>query len=158
MTRHPSSSHLPITRLRQILIVAGVVEVALGFLHFLMPPFYRKAPGLNNLSSDESDFVVLVTYAVGILLIAFGATTLSFARHPARHLELLVPYLIIKCALWTARLCLELIYPVRLEMFAINPFTAIVLPGVAVELLMFIAAAYLSSRNLSRMNEVEKLS
>ncbi|MEL7209895.1 MAG: hypothetical protein AAGK32_16950, partial [Actinomycetota bacterium] len=76
-----------------------------------------------NSEGDHDDEV-----AVGILLIAFGAVTLLFARHPTQHLPLLLPYLTIKTVLWVARLGLEIVFPVRLSMFGIDPFTLIVTP------------------------------
>ncbi len=135
-------------RLQQLLFVAGIAEIAVGLLHFFMPIYYRRSAGLANASLDEHEraYVALVTYAVGILLLAFGAMTLTFARRPAAALDVLVPYLTIKCVLWAARLGLEVVYPVRLEMFGIDPFTILVLPGVAAELVVFIVATVLARR------------
>jgi hypothetical protein len=129
-------------RLQRLLVVTGIVEVMVGLLHFVMPTFYRRSPGLADLSPAEADFVALVTFAVGILLIAFGALTLGFSRHPTRHLDVLLPYLVVKSVLWAGRLALEIVYPVRLDMFGIDPFTVVVAPGVAVELLLFVVATY----------------
>lgn len=133
--------------LGRLLTIAGVIEIAVGLLHFAMPAFYHRSPALADLPDQDDDFIALVTFAVGILLIAFGATTLLFARRPHLHLDLLVPFLIIKTVLWTARLLLEIVYPVRLSMFGINPFTVIVTPGVAAELAIFAIAAHLAHRS-----------
>ena len=128
-------------RLKTLLIVAGTVEVMIGLLHFAMPTYYRRSPGLADLDGPEADFVTLVTFAVGILLIAFGVLTLGLSRHPARHLDVLLPYLVVNSVLWAGRLGLELIYPVRLDMFGIDPFTVVVTPGVAVQFILITLAA-----------------
>ena len=130
--------------LGRLLTIAGTVEIAVGLLHFAMPFYYRRSPALADLPANDSDFVLLVTFAVGILLVAFGATTLWFARRPHAHLDILVPYLVIKTLLWVARLVLEIVFPVRLSMFGIDPFTLIVTPGVAVEAAIFAAATLLA--------------
>lgn len=84
---------------------------------------------------------MLVTYAVGILLLAMGLVTLLFSRHPGRQLPMLWWFLLIKVGLWVGRLVLELFFPIRLAMFGLDPFTAIVLPGLTLELALFVFAA-----------------
>lgn len=133
-------SPTPERRLKSFLVVAGAVEICVGLLHFAMPYFYQRSPGLNAVNQAESDYVSLVTFAVGILLIAFGTLTLLFARRPHDHLDLVVGYLAIKCVLWSARLGLELLYPLGLNMFGVDPFTMVVAPGVAAETAIFFAA------------------
>lgn len=132
--------------LKRLLLIAAAVEVLVGLLHFVMPFEYRNSAGLDGLAGAEADYVTLVTYAVGILLIAFGATTYVFARRPSQHLDVLVPYLLVKTVLWAARSALEVIYPVQLEMFGVDPFTALVLPGVLTQTALFAVAGALAYR------------
>ncbi len=103
--------------LRATLLAAGMTAIAVGLLHFFMPGQYRNSNGLAGLSSPEDDFVVLITFAVGVLLIASGAVTLLFAHRPERNPDLTYCYLLISVMLWAGRLGLELSYPVRLRMF-----------------------------------------
>jgi hypothetical protein len=92
----------------------------------------------------------LVTYAVGILLIAFGAITILLSSKINEIKEILYYYLIIKIILWVARVFLEVLYPLGLDMFYVEPFTLIVLPGLIVELFLFIIAAILLKKLIKK--------
>jgi len=120
---------------KNLLVFAGVVEILVGALHFFMMSSINKSSGFSQLSPIESDFVALVVFCVGILLICFGTMTLYFARENLS--KILYYYLAAKSLLWGGRVVLELMYPIGLEMFMITPFTSIVLPGVMVEFLIF---------------------
>jgi len=137
-------------KIKLILVLAGVVEILVGFLHFGMPSFIYQSNGFEQLNQIESDYVLLVTYAVGILLIAFGATTILLSLKINEIKEVLYYYLIIKIVLWIARVSLEIIYPVGLDMFYIEPFTLIVLPGLIVELFLFIISAILLKKLIKK--------
>jgi len=130
-------------KIKSLLIAAGIVEILVGLLHFAMPYFIYQSNGFMNLTNIESDFVLLVIYAVAILLIAFGITTLLLAKKQKELGLLLYYYLIIQIILWTARVILELIYPIKLDMFGVQPFTYIVLPGLIFEWSLFIYAVIL---------------
>ena len=139
-----------IDRLKTVLLVAGVIEIAVGLLHFGMPYFAYQSAGFMGLDSAEINFVTLIIYAVGILLIAFGCVTVLFGRQIKSTLNILTSYLVIKIALWAGRVLLELIYPVELSMFYIDPFTYIVLPGLIFELLLFVFAWILVRRVITQ--------
>jgi hypothetical protein len=65
--------------IRNILIAAGIIEIAVGLLHFAMPYFAYQSKGFTLLQSAELDFVTLCIFAIGILLIAFGTITIFLA-------------------------------------------------------------------------------
>jgi len=133
-------------KIKSILWVAGIVEILVGLLHFGMPYFLYQSSGIASLSNIELDYLFLVTYAVGILLIAFGSTTLLLSSKIEEIKEILYYYLLIQIVLWVARVSLEIIYPLGLDMFYIDPFTLIVFPGLVVELLLFVISAILLKR------------
>ena len=124
--------------MKRLICIAGIIEVLVGLLHFFMPQFFDKSESFLNLPSVEMDYILLVTYAVGILLIAFGATTILFSRKYKELENILYYYVMIQTILWSVRVILELLYPVRLEMFYLKPFSLIVLPGLIFELALFI--------------------
>lgn len=142
----PSTKSGPASRLQLLLLLAASIEIAVGLFHFAMPYFAHKSAGISRLSGAEEDFLVLVTFSTGILLIAFGSVTLMFARDPGASAGFLYPYLLIKSVLWAARLILEVLFPVRLEMFWIDPFTLAAAPGMVLEFSVFVAAAVLANR------------
>ncbi len=90
--------------------------------------------------------MTLLVFVVGILLVAFGSLTLLFSWKTESFLEILYYYLLIKVVLWGARVALELLYPVKLSMFYVEPFTMVVLPGLLFELLLFFVAAILVNK------------
>ncbi len=90
-----------------------------------------------------------MTLAVGILLLAFGAFSVYLASRPEAIVEILFGYSLIKAFLWAGRVILEIAYPVRLRLFSIEPFTAVVMPGLVFELLLFVASAVVARRALA---------
>ncbi len=126
---------------RKLLLGAGVVELAVGALHFAMPSSAYQSRGFPSLQPAELSFVTLVTLAVGILLLAFGTLTVYLASRTEASVEILFGYSVIKSFLWAGRVILEVAYPVRLRLFSVEPFTAVVMPGLVFELLLFMACA-----------------
>lgn len=112
-----------------------------------MPFFADRSPGIAELSPAEEDYVHLLTYCVGILLLAFGAANLYLARRPALAAEFLLPYCSLKATLFLARSVLEFVYPVSLSLFWIEPFTVLAAPGVLAVLALYLAAIWLAKRN-----------
>jgi hypothetical protein len=132
--------------MRNLLLCAGVIETAVGALHLAMPSFVYESRGFRSLQPDELGFVTLVILAVGILLLAFGSFTIYLASRTEAILDVLFSYALIKVFLWAGRVLLEVAYPVRLRLFSVEPFTAVVMPGVVLELLLFVASAVLARR------------
>ncbi|MCF6244489.1 MAG: hypothetical protein L3J43_05580 [Sulfurovum sp.] len=133
-----------------VIFIAGTIEVLVGLLHFFMPLFFDKSETFIQLADIEMNFLLLLTYAVGILLVAFGATTILLARKQKELEKILYFYLIIHSLLWTARIVLELLYPVNLEMFGVKPFTLVVLPGLILEWGLFVYATIHLRNNLEK--------
>lgn len=133
-----------------VIVSAGVIEILVGLLHFFMPLFFDKSKTFGQLPNIEMDFLLLLTYAVGILLIAFGATTILLSRKQKELEKILYFYLIIQSILWVGRIVLELLYPVNLEMFGVEPFTLVVLPGLILEWGLFVYATILLRKNLEK--------
>lgn len=133
--------------LKNILITAGTIEILVALVHFVMPYFTHQNIGFISLNHNEVDFIDLLIFAVGILLLAFGSLTIFFAKRVEGLVEVLFYYLVIKVILWSLRVILELIYPVQLDLFYINPFTIIVLPGLVFEWLLFCVALVLTMQN-----------
>ena len=137
---------------KQILLAAGIIEIAVGLLHFAMPYFAYQTEGFSLLQSSEINFVTLVIFAVGILLVAFGSITILFSRKVESMIEVLYCYVVIKSILWVGRVVLELLYPVNLSMFYIEPFTLVVLPGLIIELLLFVVSVVLIKKVMVAKN------
>ncbi|VAW48325.1 hypothetical protein MNBD_GAMMA03-2072 [hydrothermal vent metagenome] len=137
---------------KQILLAAGIIEIAVGLLHFAMPSFAYQTKGFSLLQPNEINFVTLVIFAVGILLVAFGSITILFSRKVESMIEVLYYYVVIKTILWVGRVVLELLYPVNLSMFYVEPFTLVVLPGLIIELLLFVVSVVLIKKIMVAKN------
>lgn len=145
--RHPSPGAQRQERwIRNLLLGAGALEIVLGALHFALPSAVYQSKGFPNLQPEELGFVTLVTLAVGILLLAFGTVTVYLASRADAIVGILFGYALIKAFLWAGRVILEVAFPVRLKLFSVEPFTAVVMPVVLLELLLFVASAVLARR------------
>jgi|APSaa5957512622_1039677.scaffolds.fasta_scaffold42262_1 hypothetical protein len=136
----------------QILLTAGVIEIAAGLLHFAMPSIAYQSKGFSLLHPDEINFVTLVVFAVGILLVAFGSLTIFFSKKVETAAEIVYTYVVIKTVLWIGRVVLEILYPVNLNMFNIEPFTLVVLPGIIIEMLLFVVSVVLMKKVMVAKN------
>jgi hypothetical protein len=145
-----------ITRLNVVLKIAGSIEILVGLLHFLMPYFVNKNHYYSLSLVAENNFITLLIFAVGILLIAFGGTTILFANRLKQTIDILYYYLIIQVILWLSRVVLEVLYPVQLSFFYIDPFTLLALPALVIEFLLFVFALSLVVSNRKAM-QWEKL-
>ncbi len=132
--------------MNKLILSAGIIEVVVGLLHFFMPLFFDKSEAFSHLPLVEMDYLLLATYAVGILLVAFGATTILFSRRNKALSEILYFYLVIQTTLWTVRVILEFFYPVGLDMFTLKPFTLIVMPGLIFEWGLFLYITILARK------------
>ena len=126
------------TWIMKMLLVAGAVEILVGFLHFVMPNFALKSPGFNLLNGSEIDFISSGVYAVGILLVAFGSLTIAVSLVPDKRKGLLLPFLVIKSFLWSGRIGLELLFPVTIPIYHFHRPTTIIMPLLVFETLLFI--------------------
>lgn len=145
--RHPSPGAERRGRwIRRLLLWAGVIEITLGALHFALPSAVYRSKGFPSLQPDELSFVTLVILAVGLLLLALGAFTVYLASRTEAIGEILFGYALIKAVLWAGRVMLEVVYPVKLRLFFVEPFTAVAMPVLLLELLLFVASAVLARR------------
>ena len=129
-----------INKLKNILLLAGMLEIIIGVMHFIMPYFVYKIDNFSLLPQAEIDFIILCVLSVGILLIAFGLITILLTKKLNLIIDIMYLYIIVQIILWTLRVSFEIIYPLNIDMFYINPFTNVVLPGLIIELLLFIVA------------------
>ena len=129
--------------LKSVLLTAGGLEIFVALLHFMMPYFAYQNSAISLLGVAELSFVSLLIYAVGILLLAFGAMTIVYSFYIENTVDLLCYYLIIQVFLWVLRVILEVLYPIQLKLFYVEPFTLLVFPGLVIELFLFIGALFL---------------
>lgn len=129
--------------LKRILLTAGGLELFVALLHFIMPYFAIQNVSISSLGTNELNFVSLLIYAVGILLLAFGSMTIVYSFNPQKTVDLLYYYLIIQVFLWALRVILEIVYPIQIKLFYVEPFSIIVLPSLVIELLLFVGALFM---------------
>ena len=129
--------------LQKLLLAAGIIEILIAIVHFVMPVFVFQNMGFVLLKGNDVSFVYLLIYAVGILLLAFGILTIVFSIKIEGSVEILYFYLIVQVGLWGFRVLLEIYYPVELDLFYIDPLTIAILPGLVFELMLFICTLFL---------------
>ena len=135
-------------KLKNLLLIAGAIEIIIGLIHFIMPYFIYKIKNYELLPQNESDFIILCVLSVGILLIAFGLVTILLTKRLNLIIDIVYIYIIIQIILWVLRVSFEFIYPLNIDMFYIYPFTSIVLPGLIGELLLFIISFILIKKEM----------
>jgi hypothetical protein len=122
----------------KMLLFAGLIEVVVGLLHFVIPISTYHSNGLGSLGDDEINFVTASIFAVGILLVAFGALTIEVSRKSELWKGLLLPFFKIKALLWCGRVVLEIIFPVTIPLFYFQRPTTVVMPLLILEASLFV--------------------
>ena len=136
--------------IKTVLMTAGIIEIFAGLGHFAMPYFVYQSRGFSFLTQNEMNFATLGIFAIGILLIAFGAITISFALNVDASHELQCIYAAVKSILWMARIILEIIYPIKISLFFIEKPTIVIMPLLIAVFLLFVFAVVLMALNNSR--------
>ena len=140
--------------IKKSLLIAGLVEIAAGLSHFGMPYFAYQTEGFSFLHQDGLNFTTLCIFAVGILLIAFGSLTILLSLKAEATSEVLHYYTLIKSFLWSARIILEIMYPVNIPLFFIKQPVIVVMPLLFFEWCLFVLAFVMIvviRKNLSNM-------
>lgn len=137
--------------IKTVLMIAGIIEILAGLAHFPMPHFVYQSKGFSLLNQNEIHLVTLCVFAVGILLIAFGAITISFVLKVDASNELHFIYASIKSLLWLARIILEIIYPIKISLFFIEKPTTVIMPLLIIAFLLFVFSAVLIVLNRKKI-------
>lgn len=95
-----------------ISFATGLYVAFIGVMHF--PMAYEKAasPDFIGLAPNASDFLILLSLAVGILLITFGVLSLYFSPMLKRGEKTAQVFFLAQGILFLARTIIELMHPV----------------------------------------------
>lgn len=125
----------------RLLFIAGIIEIIIGIMHFIMPYFVIQSKGFSELNPDETKFLIHSVIAVGIAIIPFGILTVIFSVMRKSLGKILLYYCIIKSVLWGGRVISELILPVKLTLFHFTNPTTLILPLCIIIWLLFLIPA-----------------
>jgi hypothetical protein len=99
--------------------LAGALVLAIGLGHVFMPTIGYAPEATVDMSTETKDhFYYLGTYAICAFLLSFGVLAFWFSRdvrsRDARF------FAAVMTAVWSARLALELRYPVAVRLFVLD--------------------------------------
>jgi hypothetical protein len=127
---------------RWALRVAGALMLAIGLGHTVMPTLgYPDAVPAAMEPATRDHFYYLGTYAIGAFLLGFAALTFAHSRRPPAPV-----FAVIMAAVWTVRLVLEVVYPVDIQIFALERPTTVITPVLGAIVAAFAVAAASSLR------------
>jgi hypothetical protein len=122
------------------LLIAGLFEIAIGLMHFVMPYFALQSKGFALLNQDEQNSITLCVLAVGILVTGFGILTVLFSLKKESVKEMLLYYCVISSILFLFRVIFEILFPVKISLFYIENPTIAVLPLLIFVWLLFVVS------------------
>lgn len=101
--------------------LGGTIIFLIGLGHILMPSYGYSPSVLEGWSSPAIDhFYYLATYIICGFLISIGLLSLIYSNHGISRIT--AWFTLVISALWLLRLALELLYPVKLQIFFLaNP-------------------------------------
>jgi hypothetical protein len=114
--------------IKNCLLIAGIIQIAMGLGHFIMPELIYKSDGFQHLNSFEIDIVTLCVFSVGILLIAIGLISILCATIYDKYKEVALKITYVILCLWLVRILFEIILPIKITLISINNPTIYVLP------------------------------
>src|SRR5438105_2437437 len=96
--------------------LGGAITVTIGVAHLFFPSVGYETTVRDGMSQPIQDhFYYLATYAIAAFLVALGAISLFFSR--LDHLPSAVTVACVLALMWSARVVLELAYPVQVPLF-----------------------------------------
>jgi hypothetical protein len=137
---------------KNVLLTAGIIEIVLGLIHFAFPYFAYQSKGYSLLSYNEIDFVTLLIFCVGILLMAFGTFTAFLSSKVEEAIKIVYFYTIVKSILWAVRVILGILYPPNVPLFFINQPNIVVFPALVFEWLLFVFSFFALKARLKEVS------
>jgi hypothetical protein len=145
------------SRIKIVLLTAGIIEIVLGLMHFAFPYFAYQSKGYSLLNYNEIDFVTLCIFCVGILLVAFGTFTVFLSSKVQTATEIVYFYTMIKSILWTGRVILGILYPANISLFFIKQPNIVVFPALVFEWLLFVFSLFAIKTRLKAVSGNDSL-
>lgn len=124
---------------RAALAFAGGVAIVSGLVHAGWHFFFHDYPELTGLREEQWAVLSLFNLSVGLLLLFMGAVAIATTLSRTSALGQLRALSALLAATWSARLLLELAYPVRVPLLVIETPSAL-LKGLMVVLVAVLVA------------------
>jgi hypothetical protein len=123
----------------RLMITGGIIEIAIGILHFVWPVELNRVGLLSDLSGDFRDLLILASISIGLCVLVFGTLSIFYSKKLAAGHGAAWVYGISQGILWEVRAIFELMFPVKVPMFFISNPTVFVLPFAILLGLVFLA-------------------
>jgi hypothetical protein len=128
-----------VRRLSGILIfLGGLMELAVGILHFTWPFSFLQLPSFQGLDSSIRDLLLLTALAVGLCLSIFAFLSFYFAKQVKTETKNTQIFCISQSVLWIIRLIFEILLPVNLSIYFIENPSTIIIGGAIVIILAYL--------------------
>ena len=138
---------------QKLLIIAGIIELLIGLMHFTWPFELIEYSEFSKLPDYGKDLIFLSSLAVGLCLSVFGFLTIYFA---IKIDELMKPtwiYAITQGILWLVRLIFEILLPVRFKIYIINNPTNTILIGAFILILLYFIPVLLIRKTIKNATQ-----
>ena len=130
--------------------LGGAITMTIGAAHLFFPTMGYEGAVRDGMSPPIQDhFYYLATYAIAAFLLALGAISLFFSR--LDHLPSAVAVACVLAVLWSARLLLELAYPVQVPLFHVLRPSTFILPVIAIMAALYAMAVLANGPTLLRL-------
>ena len=126
---------------QRLLIVAGIIEILIGIMHFTWPFEMIRYSIFAELPDYALDLILLSSLAIGLCLTVFGFLSIYFGYHVKKMVKATMIISLSQAFLWIIRLILEIILPVQLRIFFIESPTLIIRIGIMVLIGLFLISA-----------------
>ena len=133
---------------RRGLLLGGGLILLIGLGHVLMPTHgYDPAVTAGWSEAAREHFYYLATYIICGFLLTLGGLSILFAGTPPSPATAM--FATVMAALWSLRLVLEFLYPVRVGIYGIEKPHVLLAATLVVVVASYLAAAFSAWRRLT---------
>lgn len=132
---------------KTLLFIGGILEFIVASFHFTWPYAMIQTGPFAELPEANKAFIVLATLAIGLVMLVFGSLSIYFAFRIRMGEYSALVFSLAQAILWTGRLILEILYPVRLPLYFIEQPSSMVIVLSLALILIFTAPLVLYRKN-----------
>jgi len=122
--------------------------------HFTWPYAFIQTEPFAGLPEPQKEFVLLVSIAIGLAMLIFGSLAIYFAFKIRIGEHSALAFTLSQAILWTGRLILEILYPVRLPLYFIEQPSSMVIILCLILILIFLVPVLLYRKHVQLTQKI----
>jgi hypothetical protein len=132
-----------------LIFTGGLIELVIGILHFTWPFSFLELQIFQGVDKSISTLLLLAVLSVGLCLIVFACLSFYFSKQANIVTKNAWVFSITQSILWSIRLILEILLPVRISLYFIHSPSNVIVGGAIILILVYLLPVILLKKALN---------